>query len=190
MTDGSDRPYHRTVYQPAEDSTLLLETAAELIDPAWTVIETGVGSGFVASKLHEQTGAHVIGTDINPYACRASIELGIDCIRCSLIDAIADASADAVIFNPPYLPDEEHLPDDWLSAAVSGGPTGAEVALAWLTDLGRVLRADGIGILIVSSHTGIDRMISAARQQGFEPTVHSRQRWSFEQLVSIVLRRG
>lgn len=188
-TDRSDT-YRKTVYQPAEDSTLLLETATDILEPGWTVIETGVGSGFVASELADRLAVRVIGSDINPYACRSTLEQGIQCIRCSLLDAIATHSVDAALFNPPYLPDDGRLPDDWLSAAVAGGPTGSEVALAWLADLERVLRPDGVAIIVVSSHTGIEHICDAARSKGFEPTVHDEQRWSFERLVSIVLRKG
>lgn len=178
------------VYQPAEDSTLLLESAAAIVQPGWTVVESGVGSGFVAERLTERTDCAILGIDINPYACMATRGRGIDVVRGSLLDPIATGSIDAALFNPPYLPSDDRLPDDWLTSAVTGGPTGAEVVMAWLDDLDRVLKQDGVAIVVVSSLTGIDRVRTAAESNGFVAERERSDRHAFEELVALVLERG
>lgn len=190
MTDRS-ADWRRTVYQPAEDSTLLAEAAIDHIEPTWTVVETGVGSGFVADRLREaHPSLTLVGIDINPHACRATASRSIPVVRGSLLDPIASGTVDAALFNPPYLPTHEAMPDDWLERAVAGGPTGAEVVLAWMSDLARVLTTGGIGVCVISSHTGIDRICAVATDLGFDVEVIAETRVSFERLVALVLRQS
>lgn len=178
------------MYQPAEDSTLLLESAASIVRPGWTVVETGVGSGFVAAGLRDRVGCTVLGIDINPHACEATRRRGVDVVRGSLLEPIASGSVDAAVFNPPYLPHDDRLPDDWLTVAVTGGPTGAEVVLSWIADLDRVLTPGGVAITVVSSHTGIERVRSAAETSGFDVSRDRSDRYAFEELVALVFERA
>ena len=53
-----------TVYEPAEDSRLLAETAIDHVD-AGRVLEVGVGSGYVAERVATETETSVVGCDIS-----------------------------------------------------------------------------------------------------------------------------
>lgn len=182
----SDPRLEPAYYRPAEDSRLLVDAATPLIDADATVVDVGTGSGFVADRIATRTGATVIGTDINPHACAAATAAGVPTVRASLCDAIASGRADAVVFNPPYLPSLD-ADADWLERAVGGGPTGAEVVLAWLDDLPRVLADGGVGVCVISSITGIDRVTRAAQAAGLAVRELQRRRWSFEELVVLAL---
>lgn len=187
MTEYRDDPrLAKSVYQPAADSYLLRDVVVEAIEPDWTVIDVGVGSGVVAAGIKD-IGARVVGTDINPHACRDAAQAGISIVRASLLEPIARNAADAVTFNPPYLPSHEGW-DDWLARAVGGGPTGAEVLLAWISQLSRVLTAGGRAWCIVSSHTGIERIRQAARRNGFGTAIVASRDFPFERLVCLRLQ--
>lgn len=173
------------VYSPAEDSDLLLEAAADVVRPGWRVVETGVGSGYVAAGLAARVDVEVVGVDINPHACRASVDRGLEVVRGSLLDPIADGSVDAAIFNPPYLPSDGRLASSWAERAVDGGPTGVEVILAWIRDLPRVLRRDGLAVCVVSSLGDVDRVEATARRCGFAVSERGATRLPHERLAAL-----
>jgi len=105
MTDLADRRGAETeVYQPAEDSLLLAEAAVDDVDARARVLEVGTGSGYVAATVADETGASVVGSDLNPFACRQAFDRGVPVVRADLLSAFRDDAFDAVLFNPPYLP--------------------------------------------------------------------------------------
>jgi release factor glutamine methyltransferase len=156
------------VYEPAEDSRLLAETALDHLDsPGW-VLDVGTGTGYVGARLRNTTGARVVGADVNPHACRRARENGIEVVRADLLAPFAPGSFDAVTFNPPYLPtDPDAERDDWLAVALSGGESGRAAIARFLEDVGRVLAPGGAAFLLVSTYTGVDEIAADAGDAGF-----------------------
>lgn len=211
MTDLAERRgLDDDVYQPAEDSRLLAEVATERIDPADRVIDVGTGSGFVAEEIASETGASVIGTDLNPHACRQARERGVQVVRADLLDPFAGDVADVVVCNPPYLPigaedaasvgaegdsgapgeqDGSSRDGDWMTVALSGGETGREVIEDLLADVGRVLAPGGEVLLLVSSLTGVDEVAARASDAGFSAVALADESFPFETLTVLALRR-
>lgn len=186
MAPTDDQP---AVYGPAEDSALLADAAAERVDPGNLVLDLGTGSGFVAERVAGATGATVLGTDLNPHACRAARKRGVRTVRADLLDPFRAGTFDAVLFNPPYLPtppDREW--DDWLEHALSGGRSGRRVIEPFLADLHRVLVPDGLALLVVSSLTGIDAVRDLARTTGLTTDRVATEAHPFEELVVLALR--
>lgn len=179
-----------TVYQPAEDSRLLATAAVEHLGSDDLVLEVGTGSGFVAASIAEETGADVIGTDLNPDACRQARERGVESLRANLLDPFAADTVDVVVCNPPYLPtepDEER--SDWMEVALSGGESGLAVIEPLLGDVGRVLRSDGVVLLLVSSLTGVDDVADLASDAGFSAVAVAEDSFPFETLSVLKLVR-
>lgn len=167
MTPGTDG-VDTEVYEAAEDSALLAGAAVEHVDPDDLVLDVGTGSGYVGSTIRDETDARVIGTDLNPHACRRAADSGLAVVRGDLLDPIRADAADVVTFNPPYLPrDPEMEWDDWFEVAVTGGETGRETIERFLDDLGRVLAPDGTAFLLVSSLTGVEEVVGYADDHGF-----------------------
>jgi release factor glutamine methyltransferase len=193
---GEDDP----VYQPAEDSDLLARTAAADLCSGDRVLEVGCGSGFVAARVAE-TGAEVVAGDVNPHACRETRERGIQAVRADLVAPFRDGAFDAVLFNPPYLPDEADAARDpadwpglaaeadWMEVALSGGPSGRAVLNPFLDDVGRVLAPEGAVYLLVSSLTGVEAVVERAAAAGFSAAALADESFPFETLTVLKLVR-
>lgn len=131
-------PFDR-VYEPAEDSFLLLDTLSapgetqfltqrfhQSAAPA--VVEVGSGSGVVlafvvrhAATILGRTDALALAVDISQFACRATCDtvhaardpgaaVFLDAVNADLGHALRRGSVDVLIFNPPYVPTQA-LPD-------------------------------------------------------------------------------
>ena len=191
--NGRDRPRLADsrdldrVYQPAEDSRLLAEVAVDHIDGG-LVCEVGVGSGYVARRVAEETGARVVGTDITSEACRQARDAGVEVVRANLVDPFPDDTFEAVLFNPPYLPTPPELEwDDPMERALSGGEDGRAVVDPFLDSVGRVLAPDGAAYLLVSTLTGLDAVRERANAAGLAVERVRSESYPFEELVVLEL---
>ena len=193
-TESDDRPslaeqrgVDGHVYQPAEDSALLARAAIDDMASPECVLEVGTGSGWVAEQVAGETGARVVGSDLNPHACRQASERGVESARADLIAPFAANSVDVVLFNPPYLPtDPDNEWGDWMEHALSGGEDGRRLIVPFLDDVGRVLTAEGVVYLLVSSLTGYEIVVDLAEEAGFETGEVAQESYPFE--VLSVLR--
>ncbi|QLD87968.1 methyltransferase domain-containing protein [Natronomonas salina] len=181
-----DRREMPTVYEAAEDSRLLAETVVDRIGGDERVLEVGVGSGYIAGRVAEETGARVVGCDVNPEACEMARDEGVEAVRSNLADPFAADSFDVVLFNPPYLPTPpEEEWDDPLEHALSGGEDGRRVIRPFLADVGRVLRPDGRIYLLISSLTNVDAVSELAADAGLAAREVAEKSFPFERLVVL-----
>lgn len=143
------------IYEPAEDSFLLLDTLSSPSEslfltqrflstpdnpsPSPLILEVGTGSGVVlafltanAQEIFGRTDILTIGTDVNPYACRAAQQTVLKACRekstaaserrgsagssavaflatmnADLASSIRLETVDVLVFNPPYVPTSE-----------------------------------------------------------------------------------
>lgn len=178
-----------TVYGAAEDSQLLAESALETVTDGDTVLDCGTGSGYVGERVRE-TDARVIASDLNPHACEQARKSGLETVRGNLLDPFRASVFDVVLFNPPYLPTHpENEWDDWMEVALSGGESGRAVIEPFLESVGRVLVANGVGLLLVSSLTDFGTVIEYAERNGFETNVVAEESFPFETLSVVKLIR-
>ena len=77
------------VYEPADDSYLLLEAACKEVRPTDTVLEVGTGCGLIAKVLAKRARC-VIATDINPHAVVNARLNGVDAVEADLFGDLND----------------------------------------------------------------------------------------------------
>jgi release factor glutamine methyltransferase len=175
------------VYQPAEDTYLLLRAALSEARPADSVLEVGCGSGFISQELGAKV-ARLLATDINPHAVRAARARGIEVIRADLFRGIK-GKFDLILFNAPYLPTEpEERTGQWIDYALDGGKNGRQTVDRFIEDLALHLRPGGRALLLISSLTGLAEVRRTAASAGLTADVVADEGCFFERLY--VLRLG
>ncbi|HPJ30347.1 MAG TPA: class I SAM-dependent methyltransferase [Methanothrix sp.] len=185
--DGLDQ-----VYEPAEDTYLLLAAALEEVDPQDLVLEVGCGRGVISRSLAPRA-RRVIATDLNPFALRSLRgRPGIEAVRADLFKGIGAgerARLDLVIFNPPYLPTEEdEVLKGWLNFAFDGGKTGRETIDRFLEGLKDHLEPRrGRALLLVSSLSDPAKVREKAEEEGLAVEVVAREKHFFEELLVLRL---
>jgi release factor glutamine methyltransferase len=174
------------VYEPAEDTYLLLKAALAEAKASDSVLEVGCGKGWISRHLAPKV-RKVLATDINPYAVRIVREYGIPVVRADLFKGI-NGKFDMIIFNPPYLPtSDEEKTAGWLNFALDGGKSGRETINRFLEDLGPHLSLGGRAFLLLSSLTGIAEVEENAHSLGFEVCEVVAERFFFEELYVLKL---
>jgi release factor glutamine methyltransferase len=123
--------------------------------PPRAFVDVGCGSGAIAVTLALETGAVAYATDVSlaalAIAAGNAAKLGatVRFIACDLASALAPASVDLLVSNPPYVPDgdiahlQREVRDFEPRVALAGGPTGAEIYGRLITCAGRVVRPGG-----------------------------------------------
>lgn len=189
MSDLGDRRGIETdLYEPAEDSILLAQAAVDGVESDDLVLDVGTGSGVVGARIREEVGARVVGSDVNPHACRRAADAGIEAVRADLVAPLRDGVFDVVTFNPPYLPaDVDAARDDWVEVALTGGESGRAVIDPFLDDVGRVLVPDGTVFLLVSTLTDIEAVVERAGERGFSAVSVAETSFPYETLAVLKL---
>jgi release factor glutamine methyltransferase len=154
---------------PRPETELVVETALDVGRGARSIVDAGCGSGAIAVTLQLETGALVAGTDISAGALAVAAENGqrlgarVDWVRCDLISAIASASVDMIVSNPPYVPLadraglQREVRDYEPEVALFAGPTGFEIYEKLVADAARVLRPGG-WLVLELGYTSKDRV--------------------------------
>ncbi|ANZ77855.1 BA75_05082T0 [Komagataella pastoris] len=162
------------VYEPAEDSFLLLDVFEKekpwLESYKWSsdvplVVEIGTGSGVVTTFVNQ----HIIpqglflATDLNPHCCNAVLNThksnigkkgNLQVLQCDLTTPLKRNQVDVLIFNPPYVPSEtvpeiaDPDSEDWLDIALLGGPTGMDITQKVLDSLYDTLSRNGVAYIL------------------------------------------
>ena len=174
------------VYEPAEDTFLLLEAALSEVKENDSVLELGTGSGIIAKTLSKKSKiSRIVTTDINPYAVRCARSKGLKVIRTNFFDGL-ESKFDLILFNPPYLPiDHPEIGDRWLEISWDGGKDGRRAITEFLKGVGDYLSGKGRFLLVVSSLSGIEETINFARNKGFVVEIPREKKLFFERLVVV-----
>ncbi len=178
------------VYEPSEDTFLLAEAALSEIANSEQVLEVGCGSGLISAIIKSNTEASVVGIDVNPFAAKCSRENGVEAIRCDLLGPIK-GKFDIILFNPPYLPtNEDERTEGWLNVALDGGNDGRKIIYRFIKEAGDCLEDNGKILLLVSSLSGIEDIISSIQSLGYSVKEKITERFDFEQIVVLVATKS
>jgi release factor glutamine methyltransferase len=142
-----------SVYLPREDSFLLEKYTSEYAKKDSLVLDMGTGSGIQGIAAAKK-GAKVVSVDINPKAIGYAREeakkenlKNIAFVESDLFKKIKKMRFDLIIFNPPYLPEEEGIEN----IALFSRKQGTQTTVDFIKGANDYLAPDGTILLIKSS---------------------------------------
>lgn len=181
---------HPKVYEPAEDTFLLLENLS--VKRSDEVLEIGTGIGII-SIIASRTARKVIATDINQYAIDCAIKnivtnraFNIEVRKGNLFEPVEGEKFDLIIFNTPYLPiTEDEQMEDELNSAWDGGADGRAIIDQFLEKLLDHIKEDGKVQLVQSSLSEVEKTLEKLDSLGFDAAVTAKEKYFFEEVVVI-----
>jgi release factor glutamine methyltransferase len=169
------------VYPASEDTATLARVLRAYRGEV--CLEIGFGSGAVLDSLLPRFGL-VVGTDVLSVAQAVAAKGEAEVIVADRATCFRDETFDLVAFNPPYLPS-----DGIADRAVDGGEGGIEVPLAFLNESLRVVRRDGVIVVLLSDEGDIDGFRTFCERKGLTFQEKGKTNLFFENLFVFELRR-
>ncbi|GAB9469726.1 hypothetical protein Gpo141_00006995 [Globisporangium polare] len=188
-----DMPYDCDVYEPAEDTFVLLDALQDelpcitALEPA-ICLEIGCGSGavfvYLANALRQLDGTRAMffATDINPLAASVAQHTAtindvpaFDLVRTDLVSCYEQrlqGKVDVLLFNPPYVPTpSDEVGSTGIEAAWAGGLHGREVIDRLLPKLKDLLSPRGVFYMVVVVENKPKQIAAILAKDGFSMTV-------------------
>lgn len=137
------------IYEPEEDSYLIEKYVRKYAKGK--VLDIGTGSGILALTAMDKTD-NVLAVDIDEECVEFAKKRGVNAIVSDLFENVK-GKFDLIIFNPPYLPEDE-TEDNESKRITTGGNEGYEIVERFLKDAKKFLNKDGKVLIVVSSLTG------------------------------------
>jgi release factor glutamine methyltransferase len=190
---------HPDVYDPAEDTFLLLE-ALEVHNNN-NVLEIGTGCGIIALEC-ARCGAKVVCTDSNPHTIKlvqnnihknkSKLEGYIEFRYGNLFSVIRkDERFDTIIFNPPYLPTKNEdliSGNEWFDHAVNGGKNGLTTTKKYLDGIKKYLSKHGKAYFIFSTLSSIKKLDAILTDNNLRAEIVSSKWFNDERLDVFCIR--
>lgn len=179
---------------PRPETELLVDRAIGFLssapdkDLAKSVVDLGAGSGAISIAIASEATlkslkVSVIAVEKSALAAEwlnkniAKYDLPIRVVVDDVLTALEGIKADLVVANPPYIPDDEQLPNEVENfepqVALRGGKVdGMQVPKLFIEAAARLLKPDGI--LIMEHHENQSELIKQALKEEFRlPQTHA-----------------
>jgi len=169
------------VYEPREDSLMFAEFLRKLDKKRIKVLEIGCGSGLLSILMAKAND--VTAVDINPKAVDAAKRnaaksgMNIGCFVSDLFENVK-GKYDLIIFNPPYLPDDDDMKGSEMWSDKGTISKFIKDARSHLNKVGSVL-------ILVSSLTTEKRVIKELENAGFSVKVAETRKIPWETLYIL-----
>lgn len=186
------KPIYDSIYEPAEDSFLIIDCIKKFINKNQkkgikkldSALDMGTGSGVIAEELIKtQYFRKVIAVDKNLKVVNFGKDSFSDIpnlkfVQSDLFKNIPIQKFDLITFNPPYLPEDEEFYDP----ALHGGEKGWEIIEEFLKQVGPYLEKDGKIFLLFSTLTNKKKVEELIKQNDFDFKKVGEEKLSFEKL--------
>ncbi|CAX42845.1 N5-glutamine methyltransferase, putative [Candida dubliniensis CD36] len=209
---------YEEVYEPSEDSFLLLDCFEKEKDYLQSKFKTGIplvteigtGSGIVTAFVakHIVQNGIFLTTDINPHACKTVLQTVkynnddgssiclLGSTQMDLTAAIKEQEIDLLIFNPPYVPSSE-IPDIpktkndpvWLDLALVGGEDGMVITWKVLNNLNNILSKSGVAYILFCARNKPENVASVMQSKGWNVEVVINRKAGWEVLSVLKFTR-
>lgn len=179
---------NKYIYEPREDSFLILRHIREY--SKGDVLDMGTGTGILAEEALKYAKS-VLAADINEPAVDSFIQKikkkglkNIKVLKSDLFENINEKKRfDLIIFNPPYLPDDEKAKD----IALDGGKKGYEIVKRFLIKAKNYLKPEGKILLLFSSLTRKEVLDKILYNEGYKQKQIDEQKLDFERLYVYLI---
>lgn len=172
------------MYECSDDTFLLWETVANAVQDFSQIkfLDMGAGSGYLGGEAQKVGCKSVTLVDVMPESISYMNDHFSNCkiIHSDLFENVPE-TFDIMVFNTPYLPNEDGIHD----IALHGGPEGITVARRFLHQARFHLSDKGRIFLLVSSLGNIDALRLQAQSLGFQLTTVAKKNLFFETLLVI-----
>ena len=178
----------KSVYEPREDSTMLEKYVRQYAKG--NVLDVGTGSGIHAiAAVQNKNVKSVLATDVQKdvieYCKKCINNKKIRFLQSDLFNNIK-GKFDAIIFNPPYLPQELQLKD----LTIEGGKKGYEVIEKFLDEVNIFLKPDGSILMVFSSLTKKEKVGEFIKNNLLDFEELEKQHIFFEDIHVYLLRKN
>jgi len=176
------------IYQPSDDS-YLLEKQVKKLAKNKSVLDMGSGSGIQALSAFHSDAKDVTAVDIDSASLLHLKKIAKDnknnkhkikVIKSNLFSNIK-SKFDLIIFNPPYLPLDVNE-DKESALATTGGKKGDEIIIKFLSQSINHLNNNGTILLLLSSLTPRDKILSLLSKNKMKHIVLSEEKLFMESL--------
>jgi len=172
------------IYEPGEDSFLLSKYVAKFA--RGKILDIGSGSGIQAEAA-SKSAENVLAADIDKESVEFIRKKGIKAKVSDLFSKI-DGKFDLIIFNPPYLPDEESE-DNESKKITTGGKYGHEILERFFSQADRYLNKDGRILIVFSSLTNKNKINKIIKKNNFKFKMLESKKLFFEKLYCYLIFR-
>mgnify|MGYP001567578073 CR=1 FL=1 len=172
------------IYDPQEDSFLL----AKYVDrfAKGKILDLGTGSG-IQSKIALRHTKDVLAVDIDKEAVNYVKKKKIKAKISDLFSKVNE-KFDLIIFNPPYLPEEE-LEDKESKKITTGGKYGHEILERFFSQVNKHLNKDGRILIVFSSLTNKEKIDKIIKKNNFKFKILEQNKVFFETLYCYLIER-
>jgi release factor glutamine methyltransferase len=182
------------MYEPQEDSFLLQKQVKKYAKGI--VLDMGTGSGILAVEAAKsQKVVKVYAVDIDNVAidyCKEHIDNNkINFLKSDLFSVFEvdkkfkGIKFDTIIFNAPYLPDDEGIEDP----ALYGGKKGHELITLFLNQSKKYINPTTEILLVFSSHTGKDTLDNWLIKNNFNFKEIAKEHIFFEDILIYLIKK-
>jgi release factor glutamine methyltransferase len=156
---------------------------ARIVQPHWTVLDMGTGSG-VCALAAARHARRVVAVDVNPAAVRCAqlnallneLQPRLEVRQGDLFGPLAGERFDLVLFNPPFVPGAPR--NDRERAWYAG-----DVAARFAAGLSAHLKPGGRALVLLSSFGDGAAFLAELARHGFTLHPYARRRYLGEHLV-------